>query len=181
MAHQPPHFSPILKDGCDVPHPSTYIRGPLEESLTQVDWGSSLEELFSPLHLMHHPSPLSLSIVWLPEGLRGSEGDSSAARRSAMGILDQIQTDLLLQSCLDLKSRRSHHSPYVYEYYKVLHVRHYVVAPELSHQRHGVKIFTTLRSAMSSSSSTLVQEHNPCVCSTRVCHRVSINRYSIIT
>jgi hypothetical protein len=32
-----PPFSPILIVGCDVPHPSTYIRGPLEESLTQVN------------------------------------------------------------------------------------------------------------------------------------------------
>jgi hypothetical protein len=39
--HMPPPFSPILLVGWDVSHPSTYIKGPLEESLTQVDWGSS--------------------------------------------------------------------------------------------------------------------------------------------
>jgi hypothetical protein len=85
-------------------------------------------------------SYLSLSLVWLPEGLRRSEGDSTAARRSAArildeiqtdlllcraaGILDRIQTDLLSRSRLDPRSGRSHRSPYVYEYYEVLHVWH---------------------------------------------------------
>jgi hypothetical protein len=44
-------------------------------------------------------SPLSL--MWLPEGLRQSEDDSIAARRSATGISDWIQTDLLPQSRMD--------------------------------------------------------------------------------
>jgi hypothetical protein len=37
---------------------------------------------------MRHPSPLSLclSLVWLPEGLRMSEGDSTATQWSAAGI-----------------------------------------------------------------------------------------------
>jgi hypothetical protein len=37
---------------------------------------------------------------------------------------------------------------------------------------------STLRSAISSSSSTLVWEHNPCVQSTRVHHRTSVYRCS---
>jgi hypothetical protein len=45
----------------------------------------------------------------------------------------------------------------------------------------GVMIFTTLKSATSSSSSTLVQKRNPRVRSTRICHRVSVNRYNITT
>jgi hypothetical protein len=36
-------------------------------------------------------------------------------------------------------SGRSHGAPYVWEYYDVLHVRHYVVAPVSSHRRHGVR------------------------------------------
>jgi hypothetical protein len=76
------------------------------------------------------------------------------------------------------------HTLYMCEYYEVLHVRHYIVVPILlhwlpgavalcrclSHWYHGVKIFTTLRSATSSSSSTLVQERNPRDRSTRVRH-----------
>jgi hypothetical protein len=84
---------------------------------------------------MRHPSPLSLSLslVWLPEGLHRTEGDSITARRIPAGIPDRIQINLLLQSRLDPRSGRSHRSPYVYEYYEVMHVRHYVVAPVLSH------------------------------------------------
>jgi hypothetical protein len=47
------------------------------------------------------------------------------------------------------------------------------------HQCRGVKIFTTLRSATSSSSSMLVQERNLLVRSTTVHLRISINRYII--
>jgi hypothetical protein len=76
---------------------------------------------------------------------------------------------------------RSHHAPYVCKYYEVLHMQHYVGAPVLLHWRYGtvapcrcyVKIFTTLRSATSSSSSTLVRERNPRVRSTRVRLRIS--------
>jgi hypothetical protein len=68
---------------------------------------------------MCHPSPPSLSLVWLPEGLHRSKGNSIAAQRSTVRILDRIQTELLLQSRLDSRSGRSHHSPYVYMYYEV--------------------------------------------------------------
>jgi hypothetical protein len=78
-----------------------------------MDWGSSLEEHSSP----PHAPPLSpLSLMWLPEGLCRSEVDSTAARRSALGILDRIQTNLLPQSRLDPRSGRSHRSLFVYEY-----------------------------------------------------------------
>jgi hypothetical protein len=56
---------------------------------------------------------LSISLVWLPKGLRRSEGDSIAARRIATGLPDQIQTGLLPQSRLDPRSERSHCSPYM--------------------------------------------------------------------
>jgi hypothetical protein len=77
--------------------------------------------------------------VWLTEGLHQSEGDSTTARQSAAGIPDRIQTDLLVQSRLDpdpegVIMRR----PYVCEYNEVLHVRHYVVAPVLSHWCRGI-------------------------------------------
>jgi hypothetical protein len=123
-------------------------------------------------------SPLSLSLMWLTKGLRRSEGDSTAACQSAAGILDLIQTDLLPQSRLDLIQKELS-SPYVYEYYEVLHVWHLVIAPVLSHWCHGVKIFTTLRSAKSSSSSMLVRERNPHVQSMRVHLRICVNLYNI--
>jgi hypothetical protein len=82
----------------------------------------------SPLLSPHAPPlsslSLSLSLVLLPEGMHRSEGNSNAARQSDVGILDQIQTDLLPQSRLDPRSRRSHRSLYVYEYYEVLNVLH---------------------------------------------------------
>jgi hypothetical protein len=39
--------------------------------------------------------------MWLPEGLRRSEVNSTTARHHAAGIPDLIQTDLLPQSRLD--------------------------------------------------------------------------------
>jgi hypothetical protein len=151
---------------------SAYIKTPLRGELDT----SGLRELLGRALLSsypHAPPLFPLSPVWLPEGLRRSEGDFTTAQRSVAGILDRIQTDLLPQSRLDPRSGRSHRSSYVYEYYKVLGVWHYVVAPVLSHWHRGVEIFTTLRSATSSSSSMLVRERNPRVRSTRVCHRVS--------
>jgi hypothetical protein len=62
--------------------------------------GVPLEELSSPLTLMLLPSPfpMPLTLMWLPEGPRRSEVKSTAARRRAAGIPDQIQTDLPPQS-----------------------------------------------------------------------------------
>jgi hypothetical protein len=65
-------------------------------------------------------------------------------------------------------------SPYVCEYSEVLSF----VAPKSLHQSHYIRIFMTLRSAMSASSSTLVQERNPRVQSTRVCPQ-NLDHYSI--
>jgi hypothetical protein len=56
------------------------------------------------LSFPHHAPPLSLlplSLMWILEGLRRSEDDSTATRLSAAGIPDRIQTDLLPQSRLD--------------------------------------------------------------------------------
>jgi hypothetical protein len=133
-----------------------------------------LVELSSPLPLMCHPSPLSLS--WLAEGLCRSEDDSTTARRSAAGIPDRIQTDLLPQSQLDLGPKGV-----------IVHgtcmsttrcctcctmslcrcCRTSIMAPWCC----GVQIFTTLRSATSSSSSTPVRRRNPRDRSMRVRHR----------
>jgi hypothetical protein len=67
--------------------------------------------------------------MWLPEGLCRSKDYSTTARRCATGILDRIQTDLLLQSRLDQR-------PTVYV--RVLHGAAFcgtrVVAPEFLHQ-----------------------------------------------
>jgi hypothetical protein len=83
---------------------------------------------------MHLPTSLSIvPPVWLCEGLRRSKDYSTAAHRHAARILDLIQTDLLLQSCLDQRSGGHHRSPYVYKYSEVLPLRHRVIAPELSH------------------------------------------------
>jgi hypothetical protein len=60
----------------------------------------------------------------------------------------------------------------VYKYSEVLHLWHWVIAPVLSHHCRGMKIYTTLRSAMSASSSTHVWGRNPRDRSMRV-HRGS--------
>jgi hypothetical protein len=49
---------------------------------------------FSPMCLLS----LSLSLVWLPEGMRRSKVNSTTAHYRAAGISDPIQTDLLPQS-----------------------------------------------------------------------------------
>jgi hypothetical protein len=133
---------------------------------------------------MRLPSPLlsSLSLSHVaPRRATSEQGRLHRCTTSASEIPDQFQTDLLPQSWLDLRSGRSHHAPHVCEFYEVLHVQHYVVASVLSHWRRGIKIFMTLRSATSSSSSTLVRERNPCVWSTRVRLRISFNHHNITT
>jgi hypothetical protein len=74
--------------------PPSYIRstlgGEFDTSGLRELLGRSL--LSSPPHV-HSLSPISL--VWLPKRLRRSEGDSTATRQSAVGIPNQIQTDLL--------------------------------------------------------------------------------------
>jgi hypothetical protein len=112
------------------------------------------------------------------------EDTPHTGRRQAAKFLVQI---LLLPLLCWTGSERSHVALHMYKYHEVLYVQHYVGAPVLSHWRHGavapwrchIKIFTNLRSAKSSSSSTLVQEHNPCVQSIRVCIRVSVNCYIV--
>jgi hypothetical protein len=79
-------------------------------------------------------------------------------------IPNLIQTDLLLQSRLDQRPGDHRCSPYVYEYYEVLPF----VALKSLHRSRSVRIFMTLRSALSASSSTFVRERNPRVRYTRV-------------
>jgi hypothetical protein len=83
-----------------------------------------LRELLGRVFLSSPPHAPPLSLSCGPEGLRRSEGDSIAARRSPAGIPNQIQTNVLPQSWLDLRSGSTRRSPYVYDYYEVLHVRH---------------------------------------------------------
>jgi hypothetical protein len=61
---------------------------------------------------------------------------------------------------------------------------HRTCASTLSTATYGIRVVapswsTTLRSAMSVSSSTLMREHNSRVRSTRVSHQIQINRYNI--
>jgi hypothetical protein len=114
------HCLGALGEGQVFP-PSSNIKTPLRGELDT----RGLRELFGRALLSPScATPLSLSLVWLPEGLRRSDDDSIVARRSPTRILDRIQTDLLQQSRLDPRSGRSHHSLYMYEYYEVLHMRH---------------------------------------------------------
>jgi hypothetical protein len=68
---------------------------------------------------MRLPSPISLS-CGSSKGCVGANINSTTARHRATTILDLIQTDLLLQSRLDQRSRGHHRSLYVYECYEVL-------------------------------------------------------------
>jgi hypothetical protein len=81
-----------------------------------------------------------------------------------------IQRHLLPQSWLDPGFQESSWSPYVCEYAEVPLVR--------CRSRYS-KIFTTLRSATSSSSSTLVRERNLRIRSIRVRLRTSVYHYNI--
>jgi hypothetical protein len=144
-----------------------------------------LEELSSPLP---YAPPLFLSSLWLSSHVwsRASEleGTPHTGRHQVARL--PVQTLLLLLLCWT-GSRRSHGETCMCEYYRVLHVRHYVVAPVPSHWRHGakaprhcgVKFFTTSRFATSASSSTPVRGCNPRERSMRVHVRVSVNHYSI--
>jgi hypothetical protein len=115
-------------------------------------------------------SPLSLSLMWLPEGLHRSEVISTCTP-SCCGNPGSDPKPIYFRN-LDWigETGRSHRSPYMYVYSKVLHLWCRVVAPVSSHRCRGVEIFTTLRSAMSASSSTHVREGNPHNRSTRIHH-----------
>jgi hypothetical protein len=109
-----------------------------------------------------------------PEGLRRSEDYSTVASRCAVRILDPIQTDLLAQSLLDRSPRRSSSFTICVRVLRGVTL----VALKLLYRSHNIRIYTTLRSATSASSSTLVREHNPSVWATRVRYR-SFNHYNI--
>jgi hypothetical protein len=94
------------------------------------------------------------------EGYVGVKDYSTAARHRAAKFPIPIQTNLLLQSLLDRRSRGHRQLPYVCEYSEVLH---------MWHQSHYIRIYMTLSLAMSASSSMLVRERNSCVWYTSVC------------
>jgi hypothetical protein len=145
--------------GASLP-PSAYINPPIEESWTLVDWGSSLEELSSPLPTMRLPSPPSLSRM--------------APQRAALerGRLHRCTTKCYGNSGSDPNRSTSAISDGFESRGTTRVVHRCAGAIALASWHCGVEIFTTLRSATSSSSSTLVWEHNPRVWSTRVYLRI---------
>jgi hypothetical protein len=99
-AHQCPlRFSPILLVGCGMVHPSTYIKGPLEESLHKWIEGVPTRALLSsPLPYAPHPF---LSSFWLSSHVwsRASKLEDTPHTRCshATGIL--VHTLLLPLLC----------------------------------------------------------------------------------
>jgi hypothetical protein len=117
---------------------------------------------------MRLPLP-SLPLMWLPEGLRRSKVDLHRCTPSCCGNSGYDPKPIYFCNIGFIgETGISHHSPFVYKYSEVLHLWHWVVAPVLSHHCHGMKIYMTLRSATSTSSSTHVWGHNPRDRSTRV-------------
>jgi hypothetical protein len=135
-----------------------------------------------PTSLVHRPPPwplpftslslsLSLSLSHVVSQSAVQDRDhTTVARRRAAEFSDSIQHRLIPQSWLDRRFQRSSWSPYVCKFVELLLVWH---------RSRCSKIFTTLRSATSSSSSMLVRERNPHVRSTKVCHRTSVYCYDI--
>jgi hypothetical protein len=90
-----------------------------------------IEELSS---LLPYASRLFLSSLWLSSHVwsHASELEDTPhiGRRQVAGL--PVQSLLLSVLCW-IGSGRSHGEPYMCEYYEVLHMRHYVAAPVLSH------------------------------------------------
>jgi hypothetical protein len=103
------------------------------------------------------------------KGRIGAKVNTTTARRRAARIPDLIQIDLLLQSRVNRRSqKKSSFTVCVRVLRGVVTCGTKSLHPVLSHRSRGVRIYTTLRSAMSASSSTLVQR----VLTTKVCHRI---------
>jgi hypothetical protein len=146
-----------------------------------VDLGSSLEELSTPLLLMRLSYPLSLSLMWLPEGLRRSKVISTATCHRAAGILNLIQNQST--SAISAGSERPEE---VIVHHMCTSTQRCCTCGAKSFRRYyrtGVmtlRFFMTLRSATSASSSMPMQGHNPSNRSTRVCHRSPLNVIALL-
>jgi hypothetical protein len=94
------------------------------------NWIEGVPLRSSPPHASP-PSPKSLPLMWLPEGLRRSKVNSAAAHHRAAEILDPIQTDLLPQSQLGRRPKEVIIHRMCMSTWKVL-LLHWVIAPVLS-------------------------------------------------
>jgi hypothetical protein len=155
-----------LGEGARV-HPSPlYKERALGEESTQLIH-EHLLRLAAALHLAAgHLSTSPSHSTWPPEGLCRREGSHHHCTLSCCGVSGFMYNTIYFpQSWLDQGFKESSWSPYVCVRGGVR-----VIAPRSS---------STLRLAMSSSSSMLVRERNPCVRSTRVRVRTSVYCYNI--
>jgi hypothetical protein len=150
--HPLPFIPTLLGGGVRVPPFFLYKEAPREEADTQLQ-GALLSSSMRPLSIS-----LALPLVWIPEGLRKSKDYSTTAHRHAEGIQHLIQIDLLPQSQLDQRSqKKSSFTVYVW----VLRGAALCGTKSFHRCSRNIRIYTTLRSATSASSSKLVRERNP--------------------
>jgi hypothetical protein len=98
------------------------------------------------------PLPLSLSTAWPPEGLRRRRESPPRHAIVLRSFRIPVPRPSTSASRLEMGFRKSSWSPYVCEYVEV---------PLVRCRSCCSKIFTTLRSATSSSTATLVRLRNP--------------------
>jgi hypothetical protein len=82
--------------------------------------------------------------MWLPEGLRRSKVNSTAAHRRAVGIPDPIQTDLLLQSWQGSEIRKESLFTLCVRNYEVLHLQYSVEAFKKELYTHVAQVVTNI-------------------------------------
>jgi hypothetical protein len=159
--------------------PPPYIKGPRGEE-GNTHQGHELGALLPPMCASTLFLSLSLSpfllIVWLPEELRRNEGQLHRCTPSCCG--NSESDPYRSTSAISARSEIRRSSSFTV-CVRVLRGAATCGTESLCRCYRNIKIYTTLRSATLASSSTLVREHNPCVGSTRVCHQISVNRYSI--
>jgi hypothetical protein len=155
--------------------PSPYTRSPPGGGDTH-NWHE--QELSSP-PICASPPYLSPSHppVWLLKGLRRSEGQihrcTPSCCRNSESDPNQSTSTILVGS----EIRRSSSFTVCV---RVLWGASTCGTKLLHWCCRNIKIYKISRSATLASSSTLVREHNPRVYSTRVCHRIPVNRYTLL-
>jgi hypothetical protein len=174
-----PLVPPILLVGWDVSHPSTYIKGPLEESLTQVDWESSYKSspLLSPMRHLSSSFPL----VHLPYLESCQQVRVFSSYRTSWGYRTSSPNISFSAALLDWIRKESWCAIRVRVLWGTARATlcRCAGAVALASWRWYVEFFTTLRSATSASSSTHMRGRNPRDRSMRVHVRVFVNRYNI--